>query len=130
EVDHQSRAVKVADGDVAEALARRPVMAGRVDVRPGVHVRAHQHRRFPVAMVRGDVGDLDRLELRPGRHPVTPRLGQVDEPQYGKSFRPSCAMTFFTTVRSVIVSKVRFAVIFPKSFSLLMVPLMLFAGAP
>src|SRR5439155_24262482 len=105
-------------------------MDRRVDVSAGVHVRAHQHGALTVAMVRRDVRHLDRLELRPGRHPIAPRLGQVDElhvflfiAQYGKlATRPSWSTTFLTIVRSVTSSNFRSFVILPKSFSLLIVP--------
>ena len=61
-------------------------MDGRVDVGAGVHVRLHQDRAFPVTMMRGDVGHLDGRELRPRRHPIAPRLREVDESRH--PFRP------------------------------------------
>src|SRR5579862_8278913 len=57
------------------------IVAGRIQVRAGVHVRLHQHRALAVAMVSGDVRDFDGRELRPRRHPIAPWLREIDNLQ-------------------------------------------------
>jgi hypothetical protein len=78
-VDHQSGPVQLLDPDLTEVAAGLAVVTRRVDVGAGVHVRLDQHRTLGIAVMGRDVGDLDRLELRPGGHPIPPGLGKVDK---------------------------------------------------
>ena len=78
-VDHQPRAHQVGQRDLSQVFARFAVVDWRVDVGASVHVGLDQHRALAIAMVGGDVGHLDRGELRPRRHAVAPRLCQVND---------------------------------------------------
>src|SRR5487761_2731186 len=83
EVDHQARPVQLVEADPAEVPAGLAVVARRIDVRAGVHVRLHEHRALAVPVMRRDVGDLDRGELGPRGHSIAPGLRKVDEAGHG-----------------------------------------------
>ena len=94
QVDDEAGAHQLLDRDVSEMLSGLAVVAGRVDVRPGVHVGLDEHGALAITLMRRDVGHLDRRELRPGGHAVAPRLGEIDDFQAGQ--RAHCASSCFS----------------------------------